>query len=202
MDAQTLIQLLGIIATVFVAWWTLSRTFANDRKKRKEEEAQKVTSFLGALRTEVTTLWPIYMEQFGNSLDTLKPSGLPGHFPVGEHYFTVYESNANLLGLIPTPSLRDQIVRTYIVANGMLDTIRLYNRLLGQAEQHYGIHQIGSNEARQGEKRYQIARDYATQMKTQHERLKLEVDELKAALEKFENDQADNAYVEAQKTEW
>ena len=100
METDNIIQLVGIAVTAAVAWWTLKTTFANERKKRKEEDAEKVNSFVGALRTEVNTLWPIYMQQYGSQIEGLKAADLPGQFPVGEGYFTVYESNAHLIGHI------------------------------------------------------------------------------------------------------
>src|SRR5438552_63340 len=105
MDANTAIQLVGIAVTAGVAWWTLKTTFANERKKRAEEDAQKINSFLGALTTEINTLWPVYMEQYGATLETLKKGDLPGQFPVGRRYFIVYESNAHLIGHIPDSGL-------------------------------------------------------------------------------------------------
>jgi len=47
-DADNIIQLVGIAVTALVAWWTLKTTFSNERKKRKEEDAEKVNSFVGA----------------------------------------------------------------------------------------------------------------------------------------------------------
>ena len=147
MEADNIIQLVGIALTALVAWWTLKTTFANERRKRQEEEAEKINSFLGALTTEINTLWPVYMEQYGQQLENLKKGDLAGQFPVGRPYFIVYESNAYLIGHIPDSGLRDQIVRTYIVANGMLVTIRLYNELAAKAEEDRGAYQVGSNEA-------------------------------------------------------
>ena len=40
MEADNIIQLVGIALTALVAWWTLKTTFANERRKRQEEEAE------------------------------------------------------------------------------------------------------------------------------------------------------------------
>src|SRR5207249_4201985 len=124
---------------------------------------------------------------------------LPGQFPVGQGYFTVYESNAHLIGHISDPRLRDQIVRTYIVANGMIDTIRLYNELLVKAEQNFGAYEIGSNEALRGTRRFKVAREYAMTMKGQHQRLKEEVSKLQKDLERFANERTDDEYAISQR---
>jgi len=134
------------------------------------------------------------MEQYGKELEGLKTGDLPGQFPVGQGYFTVYESNAHLIGHISDPRLRDQIVRTYIVGNGMVDTVRLYNELLSKAEQALGVYKVGSNEALRGSRQFNVARDYAMTMKAQHERLKEEVSKLQKDLERFANERTDDEY--------
>ncbi len=190
-----MVQLLGTLVTALVAWSTLSRTLKNDRSKRDEEDAQKINSFLGALKTEITTLWPIYMEKYGKDLEKLQQGQAPGQFPVGDHYFTVYKSNAHLIGHIPKVALRDQIVRTYIVANGMIDTIRLYNTLLVSAEQD-------NRSPALIQQRWNEVTAYAFEMKAQHLTLKDEVTKLQVSLEAFEQETADNKYIKAQETQW
>ena len=41
----------------------------------------------------------------------------------------------------------------------MVDTIRLYNELLGKAVDNLGIYQFGSSEALRGERGFKVARD-------------------------------------------
>ena len=65
-----------------------NQMFANERKKRKkDEDAEKVNSFVGALRTEVNTLWPIYMQQYGSQIEGLKAADLPGSFQSGGVFY-------------------------------------------------------------------------------------------------------------------
>jgi hypothetical protein len=199
-DANTAIQLVGILVTAGVAWWTLKSTFAYERKKRHEEDAQKINSFLGALTTEINTLWPIYMKQYGGILETLEKGDLPGQFPVAERYFIVYESNAHLIGHVPDSELRDQIVRTYIVGTGMLDTIRLYNELAAKAEEDRGVYPTGSNEARRATRQFEAARAYAMAMRDQHYLLKEEVGKLQNHLKRFANEKADGEYAASQQS--
>jgi hypothetical protein len=73
---------------------------------------------------------------------------MPGQLPIGTGYFTVYRANANLIGRIPSVELRNQIVRTYTLAEGMMDTIRLYNSLAESAGEFAGAYSFGSNELR------------------------------------------------------
>jgi hypothetical protein len=201
-DANTVIQLVGIMVTAGVAWWTLKSTFAHERKKRHEEDAQKINSFLGALTTEINTLWPVYMEQYGRILETLEKGDLAGQFPIGERYFIVYESNAHLIGHVPDSELRDQIVRTYIVGKGMLDTIRLYNELAAKAEEDRGVYRVDSNEARRAIRQFEAVRNYAMAMKDQHSRLKEEVGKLQNHLTRFANERADSEYALSQQSVW
>jgi hypothetical protein len=203
MNADSYIQLLGIVVTAAVAVWTLQRSFANERKKRTAEQEEEVKAFLGALSTEVNTLWPVYMEQYGKTLENLKEGERPGQFPVGSGYFVVYQSNAHLLGRIPSAALRNQIVRSYIIANGMLDTIGLYGSMLISArETAGGVQRVGSAEALTAEWRWRSVESYAMQMKEQHFKLRAEFLKLQEALTEFREQAANRAYEESQKTVW
>ena len=76
----------------------------------------------------------------------------------------------------------------------MVDTIRLYNELLGKAVTESGIYQFGSSEALRGERGFKVAKEYALTMKTQHQRLKEEVSKLQQGLERFAAQRAHDEY--------
>jgi hypothetical protein len=80
------------------------------------------------LRAEISTSWDFYVKQFGAIIEEL-PNGGPFDYMYGlyQSYFTVYESNASLLGQIPDDNLRQAIVATYAVARRLIDTHLLNN---------------------------------------------------------------------------
>jgi hypothetical protein len=55
-------------------------------------------------------------------------------------FFSVYNSNASLIGRINDNGLRKQIIKTYILSKGMVDSFRLNNALVHKfeyANKHY-----------------------------------------------------------------
>jgi len=124
------------------------------------------------------------MQQYGQDLESLEPNKYLGEFPLSESYFTVYDNNAGAIGSIPDEALRNQIVRTYIRAKGMVDSIRLYNNLLSKAQVYSGSFRVGSNEATVSTRRWTEVRSYAQALKSLHMALKAEVVLLQQELER------------------
>lgn len=117
----------GILAFVSV------RT--NERKKAAHKLELEVQSVCKAIRAELECLGQRYASSVGDALSQHDSTKLFGYtYPVFEDYFTVYNSNAQMLGKIQSDEIRTQIVQTYIAAKAQIDALRLNNKMLEKLE--------------------------------------------------------------------
>ena len=59
----------GLIAGFF-SWLATSQTIKAERIRREDEATAKITSILAALYHELKSVWPTYIENMGNCLET------------------------------------------------------------------------------------------------------------------------------------
>lgn len=90
---------------------------------------------LQAIHDEIETIWERYQETMGSQIDTLKDNQpLNLYYPLVSDFFTVYNGNSFLIGRIPNNDIRKQIIKTYTLAKGMVDSFRLNNDLVHKLE--------------------------------------------------------------------
>ncbi len=128
MDWSSLVSALigGLLAlfAVFFADWLAKR---KDKENRREE----IQALIQSIKDEVGTLWGIYMNSAGQSLEEFGESKpFNRYFPVTQEYFTVYTSNAHKIGMIHDETLRKSIVETYSLGRSLIDTYRFNNELV------------------------------------------------------------------------
>ena len=115
---------------------------ANAHALQMQQASQSATvrGVLLGLRAEISTLWNIYVAEFGPVLEQL-PDGEAFwyHYPLHQNYFSVYESNAPLFGQIPEDDIRTAIVTTYLKGRGLIDSHLYNNHLL---EKHGDLQRI------------------------------------------------------------
>ncbi len=58
------------------------------------------------------------------------------YYPLTQDYFTVYQSNAHLIGEIQNEDLRGLIILTYSAAKGVVDSYR-YNNHIVEKHEHW-----------------------------------------------------------------
>lgn len=141
MDPNVLSAVVGGVAGLggamigggLAAWATIKATKrANEHSLRLQIQAQEaaIQGVLLGLRAEISTLWETYSKEFGPIIEELQEGEEFDYiYPLFQHYFSVYESNASLFGQIPDDRLRKAIVTTYLKGRGLIDT-HLYNNQL------------------------------------------------------------------------
>lgn len=157
-------------------------------RKRHNEQADIIRGVLQGLHDEIETLWDIYTERVGKIVETLpNGQGFEGYWVVSQDYFTVYSSNAHLIGQITDVDLRKEIISTYTIAKSLLDTFRMNNELVNRLEQSALL----ANETNKEEhkqlvlmRRQQVSL-YAVGLKQIHADLKTRTSSLLRSLRKY-----------------
>jgi hypothetical protein len=113
----------GALAIIGAIWGAHFQHRAQEKLTARADVAE-VEGYLGALHAEMTVLWGSFHNRVSPALTQL-PEGSVFNFrwPARNDYFTVYNSNAHLLGRVPSAELRTLIITTYTAAKGMLDSL-------------------------------------------------------------------------------
>ena len=120
----------GLIAARATRQATVHATEHSLRLEQQKQNAVIEGVVLG-LRAEISTSWDFYLNQFGDSVEALRDGeAFDRIYGLYQSYFTVYESNASLLGQIPDDTLRQAIVATYGKARALIDTHLHNNELI------------------------------------------------------------------------
>lgn len=197
MDNNTAVLLaaaIGVIGSIIGGaiggWFSLRSTDKAHRQQRERESDSRkaiVYGFLQAVHDEVETLWETYSASAGNQVEALGENlPLSISYPVTHDYFTVYNSNAFLLGQISDADLRKMIVVTYTKAKGLIDSYRMNNQLLQQYEYWHYLHQETQHAIHLGnaQAHWATLTKYANAMKRQHQEVKVNVTALLRTLRK------------------
>jgi hypothetical protein len=136
-----------------------------------------VNGFLQAVHDEIETLWTGYQSNVGNRLEALV-DGQPFlyYYPVTQDPFTVYNTNAFLIGRVSDPDLRRLIVMTYARGRGLLESFRLNNDYVGKFDHwHLMSGQPGINGEfckNNAQTYWNSAQQYAKSLKIAHSEVK------------------------------
>ena len=115
-------------------------------KEEKNEREQMVTTLM-LLRTEISTAWEIFLDEFGREmLAQAADEPCLTIFPIGESPFPLFNSAPQALNLLPRDLAKD-IVHFYMRAKGLIAMIEMNNRDYEQSLQH-ARHLLDSNLAR------------------------------------------------------
>lgn len=170
----------GLIGAVVGGLFTLFATDkairAENRKEDRQEE-KEVENLLGALDVEVSTLITFHMKRVGAQVEALKPGDiLAFYYPLTQDYFTVYNTNAQQLGKIRTPELREAIVICYNKCKKVVDGFKYNNELYRDWRDYADQH--GHDNHVSGAKRTAMA-EYARLMHEDHIELKSHVERMR-----------------------
>jgi len=123
----------GVIGGIFGGLCSVAAVLVQNclnRRSQAESEKKLVKSVLQAIRAEVETLWGRYYETVGKRLAELRfDQPFLGYWLVSQDYFTVYTTNASLLGRVENQELRLLIVQTYTLARATVDSFRINNEM-------------------------------------------------------------------------
>jgi len=176
----------GIIAGYFSLRAT-NQSHANQKEIAEHNELQIIKSLLQAIHDELETVFESYQTTMGNRLESLQ-DGQPlfCYYPLISDFFNVYNGNTFLIGRIKDHDLRKNIIKTYTLGKGMIDSYRMNNDLVQKTEHWNFVYaetqqQIHLDRLRAQEQGL-IA--YAKTLKTQHFILKENVNMTLRALRK------------------
>jgi len=176
----------GLVAGYF-ALESVNRSFNNQREHAEESEKKLIQGFLQAIHDEIETIYERYQETMGSRLESLPDgSALTFYYPVVSDFFSVYNGNTFLIGRIPNNDLRKQIIRTYTLSKGMVDSFRLNNDLVYKFEHSNKIYDETKQEVHKqhAHAHYGSLVEYAKTLKQSHQTLKQEIANLLRALRK------------------
>jgi hypothetical protein len=124
----------GIIAGFFSILAT-KMAFNHQRKQSEDNEKVVISSLLQAIHDELETVYERYQETMGAKLESLRENEpLNFYYPLVSDFFSVYNGNTFLIGRINDNDLRKQIIKTYTLSKGMVDSFRLNNDLVHKFE--------------------------------------------------------------------
>jgi len=108
------------------------------------------------------------------------------YYPLVSDFFSVYNGNSFLIGRIPDNDLRKQIIKTYTLAKGMVDSYRMNNDLNQKFDYWHQVFQESKNEIHKQKAAAQYAAlvEYANKLKKGHQEVKTETTQLLRTLRK------------------
>jgi hypothetical protein len=166
----------AVVAVIVQSWLV--------RRETKAAERKMLISVLQAILEEIQTVWDRYMQTMGGTIGN-HPQGQPfmSTYAVGFDYFTIFHSNAFLIGRIDNVELRRLIVQTYTHAKGLIDSYRLNNSLLEKHAQTIALAQIGMQPSLVVQAQLQTLAQYADLLKSGHVRVSDLIDRIIPALQ-------------------
>lgn len=176
----------GLIAGYF-ALESTKRAFKNQKVHANDNEEKLIKGLLQAIHDEIETVYDRYQETMGSRLEALGDGGaLTFYYPLVSDFFSVYNGNTFLLGRIADNDLRKQIIKTYTLSKGMVDSFRLNNDLVQKLEHS---NKVFGETQQEIHKQHAIAHysslvEYAKSLKQSHQVLKQEIANLLRVLRK------------------
>lgn len=179
--------IIGGLITGFFTIKSTNNSFDNQKKQSEESEKAIIKGLLQSIHDEVDSIYERYHESMGiliESLEDDKP--LAVYYPLSSDFFTVYNGNSFLIGRIQDHSLRKQIIRTYTIAKGIVDSFKMNNELVAKFEISNKIFQETNSEVHknQANTQYFYLVEYAKVLKEAHIKLKNEVNHLLEKIKK------------------
>lgn len=179
--------IVGGLITGYFALKSTQNAYKHQKEQATEGEAKLIKGVLHAIHDEIETVNERYQETMGAKIDSLTDGeALAFYYPLVSDFFTVYNTNSFIIGRIPSNDLRKQIIKTYTLAKGMIDSFRLNNDLVSKFEHSNKIFQETQQEVHQqhAAAHYNSLVEYTKSLKESHKALKQEISNLLRALRK------------------
>lgn len=179
--------IVGGLITGYFALRSTQNSFKHQKEQADENEEKLIKGVLQAIHDEIETVNERYQDTMGARIDSLADGeALAFYYPLVSDFFTVYNGNSFLIGRIPSNGLRKQIIKTYTLAKGMVESFRLNNDLVSKFEHSHKIFQETQQEVHQqhATAHYNSLVEYAKVLKESHKALKEEISNLLRALRK------------------
>jgi len=176
----------GVIAGFFSLKAT-QKAHDNQVQHAQENEEKIISGLLQAIHDEIETVFDRYQDTMGARVESLDDGhGLTYYYPLVSDFFNVYNGNSFLIGRIPSNDLRKQIVKTYTLAKGIIDSYRMNNDLVSKWEFSEKLYAESQQDVHKNQAiaHYGALIDYAKTLKESHKELKLSVASLLRELRK------------------
>jgi uncharacterized protein YeaO (DUF488 family) len=168
---------LGGLITGYFALRSTDKSHSHQLNLAKENEEKLIKGLLQAIHDETETVFERYQETMGARLESLRDGEpLLVYYPLVSDFFTVYNGNSFLIGRIPDNDLRKQIIKTYTLAKGIIDSYRLNNDFNQKLEYWHQLFQESKNEVHQQKAAavFSSLVEYAKTLKLGHQQVKTE----------------------------
>ena len=183
--------LIGGLLTMISAVFTLNNQHDNDQRKAEAEEKKAIDSLLKSIYSEVDALWKQYLvgiEYWNGFKNWSKGEAIVGQLPISGNYFMVYKNSSHLIGGIREDNLRNDIIRFYLQAKGLMDTWEMNNFLNEKwSNQEVTYHVTSGGKSGDIQERLKRVRkalvDYAPSVIKYHKDTEMRVNGLLRALE-------------------
>ena len=145
--------------------------YLNNQKQARDRETRTLLNLFQALQAELSSLWTAYVALVGEELERSdKPEELAsaGVFSTSQHYFSVYDNTAHLLGTLD-PDSGKQLIDTYVNLKAYFDELNTYQRLTDKAQEVRLRSNINVYEAREVR---QVHENFFTYLKKRHFQVK------------------------------
>lgn len=179
--------IVGGLITGFFSLKTTKQALENQKQQSSDNEKTIINSLLQAIHDEIETVYDRYQETMGARLESLgENQPLNFYYPLVSDFFSVYNGNTFLIGRIQNNDLRKQIIKTYTLSKGIVDSFRLNNDLVHKFEHANKLYEESKQEVH---KQHAIAHynsliTYASSLKESHNVLKQEISNLLRTLRK------------------
>ena len=140
-------SVMGAVVAGLLGGWVsgvLTRAAARDgaeqanrlnQLQQAREATARAVAFVQAIQAEAEALWILVNRDIApavRAIDVQRP--MIAKFVISDGYFSVYDSNAVMLGLVDDRNARKNIVKTFIAARAFVDTIKTNNLLVERYE--------------------------------------------------------------------
>lgn len=179
--------IIGGVITGFFALKSTKNAHSNQLEQAAQSEAKLIQGVLQAIHDEIETVFERYQETMGARLESLKDGeALLVYYPLVSDFFSVYNGNSFLIGRIQDNDLRKQIITTYTLAKGLVDSFRMNNDLNQKFEYWHQIFQETNSEVHQQKAAAHFCSlvEYAKSLKNSHHQMKSETAQLLRSLRK------------------
>jgi hypothetical protein len=120
----------GVLAGLF-ALLAVEKQEKVSRKLVADEDEAMITATVRAMMAELDVIYERYQATVGGLLEKLEEGkAFIYFFPVFSDFFTIYNTNAHVIGRIRSAELRSKFVKTYVLSKGLVDSFVLNNKML------------------------------------------------------------------------
>lgn len=126
--------LIGAVIGGLITLYGVKTTLKYDLKKSRQNELQKTEFLCKSIKSEIEIIYKTYFSAVGDKIESFKDGeGFLFDYIASEQYFTVFENNSEVLGILESEDLRNAILKFYVSIKSHNDTLKINSKLLDKA---------------------------------------------------------------------